>query len=50
MAKGLWERGGGHRYVIVPVDKSAKVMMLPSYLDTDKEFFSWLEGIPTIKN
>jgi len=50
--KGLPARQayGSNFYIIFPADKSARVLRLPPFLHTDKDFFSWLEGIPKIKN
>jgi len=46
--KGLSARQarGGNFYILVPADKSARVLRLPSFLHTDKDFLSWMEGIP----
>ena len=46
--KGMsaWQARGGNLYIIFPADKSARVLRLPSFLHTDKDFFSWMEGIP----
>jgi hypothetical protein len=38
----------GSFYVIVPVDKATKELRLPRFLHVDKEFSSWIEGIPTV--
>jgi hypothetical protein len=39
---------GGAHYVIVPVDKGVKELRLPPYLNGDKDFRSWMDGIPKI--
>jgi hypothetical protein len=38
----------GSFYVIVPADKAARELRLPRFLHVDKDFFSWLAGIPNI--
>lgn len=40
-------RGGAH-IVIVPVDGAVRVLRLPSYLHVDKDFQSWMDGIPKV--
>jgi hypothetical protein len=40
---------GGSYYIIVPVDKGTGALRLPPYLNMDKNFFSWMKGIPKIK-
>jgi hypothetical protein len=39
---------GGSHYSIVPVDKAARVLRLPSHLHVDENFRSWMEGIPKV--
>jgi hypothetical protein len=40
----------GPRYIIIPADKTVKELRLPPCLSVDKDFFSWMEEIPIIKN
>jgi hypothetical protein len=42
-------RFGPAFYIIVPVDRSARVLTLPSALHVDKDFHSWMSEIPSIK-
>jgi hypothetical protein len=35
-------------YVIVPVDKTIKVLRLPTHLNEDKDFRAWMDGIPKL--
>jgi hypothetical protein len=49
MGKLAWQAGGGSFYIMVPTDKAARELRLPSFLHMDKDFFSWMEGIPSIK-
>ena len=42
-------RFGPAFYIIVPVDRSARVMALPSALHVDKDFHSWMSEIPRIE-
>jgi len=37
---------GGAHIVIVPTDKAIRVLRLPSSLKVDKDFQSWMDGIP----
>src|SRR5580658_9383970 len=39
---------GVAHFVIVPVDKTAGVLRLPSNLNVDKDFRAWMDGIPKI--
>jgi hypothetical protein len=39
---------GVAHYVIVPVDKAARVLRLPSCLHVDEDFRSWMDGIPKV--
>jgi hypothetical protein len=39
---------GGSHYVIVPVNKPERELRLPAYLNVDKDFRSWIDGIPKI--
>jgi hypothetical protein len=41
---------GGRFYIIIPSDMAARKLRLPSFLNVDKDFFSWMDGIPKIKN
>jgi hypothetical protein len=39
---------GVAHYEIVPVDRAVKVLRLPSSLNVDKDFQSWMDGIPKV--
>ena len=40
----------GSFYIIVPTDKDARELRLPRFLHVDKDFFSWMDGIPSVTN
>jgi hypothetical protein len=39
---------GGPHYVIVPMDKTERVLRLPPDLKMDEDFRAWMESIPKI--
>jgi hypothetical protein len=41
-------RFGPAFYIIVPVDRNARALNLPSALHVDKDFHSWMDGIPKL--
>jgi hypothetical protein len=49
MGKLAWQAGGSSFYIMVPTDKAARELRLPSFLHMDKDFFSWMEGISSIR-
>jgi hypothetical protein len=46
--EGMDSPYGGSHYVIVPVDKTLRVLRLPSRLNVDKDFQSWIDRIPKV--
>jgi hypothetical protein len=40
----------GSFFIIVPTDKAARELTLPPFLHVDKDFFSWMDRIPRVKN
>jgi hypothetical protein len=40
----------GSFYIIVPTDKDARELRLPRFLHVDKDFFSWMDKIPSVNN
>jgi hypothetical protein len=40
----------GSFFIIVPTDEAARELRLPRFLHVDKDFFSWMERIPSVKN
>lgn len=49
MGRIAWQAGGSSYYIIVPNDTAKKELKLPAFLDYDKPFHAWMEGIALLK-